>query len=123
MTPFEQSSPPHKTTRNQVNLGMMDVSGAVESLPGMTGYFSRSEPVSATGTEGTESFVTSMVTSAGVKSSVRESFTVIKPALKAVSDRKSKNETSLVSQGKTRLFDSRSDRIRTYDPLVPNQVR
>ena len=44
MTPFEQSSPPHKTTRNQVNLGMMDVSGAVESLPGMTGYFPGRNP-------------------------------------------------------------------------------
>ncbi len=26
-----------------------------------------------------------------------------------------KNEKTLVSQGKTRVFDSRSDRIRTYD--------
>ncbi len=35
----------------------------------------------------------------------------------------SENEKTLVSQGKPRVFDSRSDRIRTYDPLVPNQMR
>ncbi len=33
------------------------------------------------------------------------------------------NEKSLVSQGKTRLFKSRGERIRTFDPLVPNQMR
>ena len=33
------------------------------------------------------------------------------------------HEKSLVSQGKTRLLRSRGERIRTFDPLVPNQMR
>ena len=32
------------------------------------------------------------------------------------------NEKSLVSERKTRIFDSRGERIRTFDPLVPNQM-
>jgi len=111
------------TMKTYNHLGLMDVSGAVESLPGMAGNFSQFEPVSATGTDNNESFVTSTLTSAGVESSVRESFTVVKPSLKGFFANDAKNEKTLVSQGKTRVFDSRSDRIRTYDPLVPNQMR
>ncbi len=105
------------------HLGLMDVSGAVESLPGKLGKHSESETVLATGTGPAESFVTSMVTSPVVKSSVTESFTVKNPTVRPILAKDSQNEKSLVSQGKTRLFDSRSDRIRTYDPLVPNQMR
>ncbi len=111
------------TMRTYNHLGMMDVAGAVESLPGIAGNFAQSERFSATGTDDVENSLTSTLTSAGVESSVRESFTVIKPAVKGVSENRSKNEKTLVSQGKKRVFDSRSDRIRTYDPLVPNQMR
>ena len=34
-----------------------------------------------------------------------------------------KTKKALDSQRKPRLFDSRGERIRTFDPLVPNQMR
>ena len=111
------------TMKTYNHLGMMDVSGAVALLPGIAGNLFQSEAMSATGTDDNARSLASTLTSAGVKSSVTESFTVVKPSLNGVFAKDPKNEKTLVSQGKTRVFDSRSDRIRTYDPLVPNQMR
>ena len=77
------------------------------------------QDAAATGTDGKKS-VALTVAPAGVHYGQKPSIPVIfggKPQTP------SGHEKSLVSQGKTRLFNSRGDRIRTYDPLVPNQMR
>ena len=97
---------------------LLDVAGAVAALPSMNSRPIR-QVMAATGTE-SKKFVALTVAPAGVlygqKQSIPDIFSGKPHGL-------SRHEKSLVSQGKTRLLSSRGERIRTFDPLVPNQMR
>ncbi len=97
---------------------LLDVAGAVASLPSMNPVPIRNQ-MKATGT-GLEKWYPPTLTPAGVLLCQKQS---IPDTLEGVAVEHSENEKSLVSQGKTRLFGSRGERIRTFDPLVPNQMR
>ena len=106
------------TMRVYTDPKLLDVAGAVASLPSMNSRPIRQE-VAATGTEGKKS-VAPTVAPAGVlygqKQSIPDIFSGKQLGL-------SGHEKTPVFLGNTGVFDSRGDRIRTYDPLVPNQMR
>ncbi len=111
------------TMKTYNHLGLMDVSGAIESLPVISGKPTQLEAIRATGTDLVESFVAPLVAPVAVKPGATESITGKDDALQAVFEKPDSDEKTPVFLDKTGVFDSRSDRIRTYDPLVPNQMR
>lgn len=65
------------TMKTYNHLGLMDVVGAIESLPSIGGMPTSPETLQATGTDATESFVTPMVTLATVKTCQNSRFPTI----------------------------------------------
>ena len=106
------------TMRVYTDPKLLDVAGAVASLPSMTPAPIRDQS-RATGKD-SEKWYPPTLTPAGVLNGKEPS---IPDVFSGKPPEPIGHEKSLVSQGKTRLFDSRGDRIRTYDPLVPNQMR
>lgn len=98
---------------------LLDVAGAMAAMPSLNAKpISQQLTVSATGTDGNSS-VTSPVT----LSSANECNKLLTNAsIEGVFEMPKLDEKSPVSQGKTRLLKSRGERIRTSDPLVPNQM-
>jgi hypothetical protein len=123
-----QSAMRHSDMRLTMNVytdpRLLDIAGAVDALP-MLSIDARSAPteaieLKATGTEPGRSSVAPMVAPTGVvlgqKGSISDSF-----VMKRATDLKTKKP--LESLRKPRVFSSRGERIRTFDPLVPNQMR
>jgi len=100
-----------RLTMNTYNhLGLMDVVGAIESLPSIGGMPTNSESLQATGTDPVESSLTSMVTLAGVKTGQKLANSGNLDATKA-SGREC--EKALNSLGKQGFFD---ERVNGFEP-------
>ena len=103
---------------------LLDVAGAVDALPALP--IDRESPSSekvalrATGTDSLKSSVAPMVAPTRVKICTQRAISDTKRETVATA---TETKKPLKSLGKSRVFDSRGDRIRTYDPLVPNQMR
>jgi integrase len=112
------------TMNTYVDPRLLDVAGAMDALPALPipdhCVGTRREPMQATGTEAAASFVAPAVAPARYILSQKRSFSDTNQDDGTVA---TKTKKPLESQGKPRVFDSRGDRIRTYDPLVPNQMR
>ena len=97
---------------------LLDVAGAIASLPSMNRRQIR-QGVAATGTDGKKSVALTVAPAAvlyGQKQSIPDTFGS-KP------HEPCGHEKTPVFLVNTEVFDSRGERIRTFDPLVPNQMR
>ena len=97
---------------------LLDVAGAVASLPSMNPAPIRKQ-MEATGTDGKKLYPLTL-TPAGVLLCQKQS---IPGTLGGVTVDRLENEKTPVLLVNTGVFDSRGERIRTFDPLVPNQMR
>jgi hypothetical protein len=100
----------HLTMRTYNHLGLMDVVGAIESLPSFGGVPTPRETLRATGTDTVESSLTSTLTLATVKTSQKQSFS---DNLGGVTTSAMESEKALNSQGKQGFFE---ERVNGFEP-------
>ena len=99
---------------------LLDIAGAVASMPALNAKpTSKRVPARATGTD-CDFSVTLPVTLPSVLLCQKVSFP---DTTEGVTTKLSGHEKTPVFLGNTGVFDSRGERIRTFDPLVPNQMR